>query len=79
MLFIDNKYTRWYYDIINRAQTRAFLTSYSETHHIIPRSLQGNDEQNNLVKLTAREHFIAHWLLTKMTTGQARHKMVFAC
>ena len=22
MLFIDNKYTRWYYDIIDRAKTR---------------------------------------------------------
>jgi hypothetical protein len=78
MLFIDNKYTRWYYDIINRAQTRAFLTSYSETHHIIPRSLGGSNDKSNLVNLTAREHFISHWLLTKMTTGSDRYKMAYA-
>jgi hypothetical protein len=70
MLFIDNKYTRWYYDIVNRAQTRVFLDSYSEAHHIIPRSLNGKDTEDNLVKLTAREHFIAHWLLTKMVSSK---------
>jgi hypothetical protein len=37
-----------------------------ETHHIIPRSLQGQNSPDNLVKLSYREHFIAHLLLTKM-------------
>ena len=69
MLFIDNKYTRWYYNIITRAQKR-ILDSYGEIHHIVPRSLGGDDNQNNLVSLTAREHFIAHWLLTKMVSSK---------
>lgn len=39
--------------------------SYFEQHHIQPKSLGGSDECKNLVLLTAREHFIAHWLLAK--------------
>jgi hypothetical protein len=47
-------------------------------HHIIPRSLGGLDVKDNLVDLTAREHFICHWLLVKIHIGEARHKMVYA-
>lgn len=39
---------------------------YTEKHHIIPRSLGGTNDKNNLVRLTAREHFICHYLLTKI-------------
>lgn len=40
--------------------------TYFERHHIIPRSMGGSDYKCNLVKLTAREHFIAHLLLHKI-------------
>ena len=76
MLFTANKYTRWYYDIVNRAKTRVLdVGVYSEKHHVVPRSLGGNNAIDNLVKLTAREHFICHWLLTKMVAGVAKSKM----
>jgi hypothetical protein len=39
---------------------------YGENHHIIPRSLGGSDDSENLVRLTAREHFISHALLAEM-------------
>ena len=39
---------------------------YCEKHHIIPKSEGGTDEQDNLVNLTAREHYIAHLLLMKI-------------
>lgn len=77
MLFIHNKYTRWYYSIISNASQR-ILDSYYETHHIIPKSLGGSDDPSNLCALTAREHFICHVLLTKMTEGSDRHKMLHA-
>lgn len=51
---------------------------YVEKHHIIPRSLNGNNKKENLVKLTAREHFICHLLLTKMVRGNAQRKMIYA-
>lgn len=77
-MYLDNKYTKWYNSIIENAKLRVIQTGYTEKHHIIPRSLGGNDEPANLVKLTAKEHFICHLLLTKMTTGNARYKMCFA-
>ena len=72
-----NKYNQWYSNIIERARTRN-LDCYIETHHIQPRSLGGTDDLTNIVNLTAREHFVCHWLLVKMTTGQDHHKMLNA-
>ena len=40
--------------------------TYTEKHHIIPRSLGGSNDIDNLVRLTAKQHFICHKLLTKM-------------
>jgi hypothetical protein len=79
MLFIDNKYTRWYYNIITNAQSRSIQKEiYTEKHHIIPKSLGGGNSKTNLVTLTAREHFVCHWLLTKMTLNDHLSKMNYA-
>lgn len=79
MIFINNKYTRLYYSIISNAQTRILpIDTYIEKHHIIPKSLGGDNSKANLVNLTAREHFICHRLLTRMTTGVAKQKMAHA-
>ena len=72
-----NKYNIWYQNITQRAKNR-HLETYTESHHIVPRSLGGRDEADNLVSLTAREHFICHWLLVKMTSGKDHHKMLNA-
>ena len=40
---------------------------YYERHHILPKSLGGGNEAENLVYLSGRAHFLAHWLLYKMT------------
>lgn len=49
-----------------------------ERHHIMPKSMGGSNDLSNLAKLTLREHFICHLLLTKMTSGKHRNKMVYA-
>lgn len=36
---------------------------YHERHHIIPKCLGGTNDEENLIDLFAREHFIAHRLL----------------
>lgn len=72
-----DKYNRWYNQIVDRARSR-ITEEYTERHHVKPRSLGGTDTADNLVNLTAREHFICHWLLTKMTTGKDRAKMIYA-
>jgi len=64
-MYLQNKYTQWYYNIIDRARSRT-LTEHKETHHIIPKCLGGNNSKENLVDLTGKEHFLCHLLLTKM-------------
>jgi len=76
-MFINNKYKTWHDNIIARGKNR-ILTCYKEKHHIIPKSLGGNNSKDNLVELTAREHFMVHMLLCKFTTGQAKMKMSYA-
>jgi len=76
-MFLPNKYTNTYYNIINRSKS-IDKPGYTELHHIIPKSLGGSDDSDNLVKLTAKEHYIAHRLLCKMTTSADRGKMSYA-
>lgn len=76
-MFINNKYYSWYCNIIQSAQTTA-RTGYTEKHHIIPKSFGGLNDTSNLVRLSAREHFICHRLLVKCTEGQAKRKMYWA-
>jgi len=74
--FLENKYTKWYFSIIRNANNNS--GSYVEKHHIIPRCIGGSDHRENLVSLTAREHFVCHLLLTKMTTGKVKQAMCWA-
>lgn len=92
-VFNNKKYTNWYFAIISNAKIRV-TTEYTEIHHIVPmcfyiknRSkglrpgwLAGNpNDPRNLVSLTPREHFVCHWLLTKMVDDTvARIKMEHA-
>lgn len=55
---------------------------YFENHHIIPKSLGGRRNKENMVALTAREHYVVHELLVRIykLSGdiQAYHKMLLA-
>lgn len=75
-----SKYHNWYDSLINyaRSESRTKKDGYFENHHVLPRSLGGPDSKDNKVLLTAREHFVAHLLLTKMYEGTDRSKMVWA-
>ena len=74
---LTNKYSKLYYKITSNAKQR-ISEGYTELHHIIPQSMGGSNDKENLVELTAREHFICHWLLIKMTEGKDRSKMLYA-
>jgi len=58
-------YQKIYDQLIDRAKTRK-LEGYKERHHVIPRCIGGTNDSENLVDLTAREHFIAHKLLCEI-------------
>lgn len=55
--FIDN--------IINTRGRFNCGDEYHERHHILPRSCGGTDNEENLIDLYAKEHFIAHKLLAE--------------
>jgi hypothetical protein len=78
-MFMQNKYFKHYFYIINRAKSRKILPDIkTEKHHVIPRSLGGTNDPDNIVVLTAREHFICHRLLPKFTKDKSRTKMLYA-
>lgn len=58
-------YMKKYNAIIANAQNRVKPDCYTEEHHIIPRSEGGSNDASNIVTLTAKEHFMVHWLLYK--------------
>ena len=72
-----NKYEKWYNQITARGQIRV-TDQRTESHHIIPKCLGGSDDASNLTNVTLREHFICHWLLTKIHQGKHRHQMLKA-
>lgn len=62
-----------YHEIIKRGKHRE-LVGYCERHHIVPKCVGGNNDSNNIVKLTAREHFICHRLLIRIYPNNAKIK-----
>lgn len=58
-------YKAIYEKLISKRQNEPAI-GYTEIHHILPRCLGGSDDIENLVRLTGREHWVAHLLLYKI-------------
>ena len=62
-------YQKVYDQIIQRSKSRGLdkkkLEGYFEKHHVIPKCMGGLNQNDNYALLTAREHYLAHWLLWK--------------
>lgn len=58
-------YHNIYLKLIERSKSRT-LEGYVEKHHILPRCMGGSDDIENIVILTAEEHYVAHQLLAKI-------------
>jgi hypothetical protein len=82
-------YDNFMLDRLNKKPERLILKKkgeYFEGHHIIPKSKGGTGNScrpknnQNIVLLTAREHFLAHWILWRIyrdrSTALAFHKMI---
>lgn len=76
-------YRRHYELLIKTRYNRKLVDGvYYEKHHIIPKCWGGSDVDENIIHLTGREHYIAHWLLYRMRphsngTSFAFWKMTF--
>jgi len=57
-------YLKVYCNLIRKAENRTPPEGYTENHHIFPISIFGNNDR--IVVLTAREHYITHALLEKI-------------
>jgi len=75
---------KWHYD--NLIETRRILDRkkynglYYEDHHIIMKSMSGTDDKNNRLLLTAKEHYIAHYLLWKIyRNNQTAYAFLYMC
>lgn len=83
-IFIKNKYTKWYFNIIKARKSRVILKEeIYERHHILPKSIfpqytNLEDYPWNKIYLTLKEHFIVHCLLVKMVHGDNQRKMLQA-
>ena len=56
---------------------------YYENHHIIPKCFGGSNKKDNLVLLTAKEHYICHKLLVELYPKNksmiyALHRMTYS-
>ena len=56
--------------IADRLTKQPVKPTYFEKHHIVPRSLGGGDEAENIIRLTMEDHIHAHILLAKMHGGK---------
>jgi len=84
----QNKYARMYIWLVQDCICRGFSKKivsqklngeYLEMHHIVPRSFDPSYEKSkqNIVPMTAREHYIAHLLLTKMFCEKTQSKFYY--
>ena len=66
---VDNEYLEKYCTIIERNARTRYIARKTHKHHIIPKSWfkltnnKINNDLNNLVNLSIREHFLAHYYL----------------
>jgi len=58
-------YLNRYLRLISLAQHQIVDDSYVEIHHILPESMGGLNIDSNLITLSARQHYLAHWMLWK--------------
>lgn len=76
-------YEKIYYDLCASRQMMQRTKGtdiYYESHHIKPKSIfpELKHDKTNLVLLTPREHHLAHLLLIRFLTGDAKFKMICA-
>ena len=81
-MFIQNASTIEYFKIIEQYKQKhvgvtkkSQLSGYFEKHHIVPKSIGGSNTLDNIVFLSAEDHFRCHKLLVEITEGQDNGKM----
>ena len=76
---MEETYDDFIHNILRVRGRFACGDEYHERHHIKPKCLGGNDEEENLIDLFAREHFIAHKLLAKENPDNSSLVYAWSC
>jgi hypothetical protein len=73
-------YRKIYDKLISKNKRRSIKKRIDgfDIHHIKPKCFGGTDSNDNLVRLTYKEHYLAHKLLAKMYSGSKKYKMIAA-
>jgi len=66
-----------YKKIYNEICNTTYKDQYIEKHHIIPKCLNGSNEKENIALLSAKAHYIAHWLLCKIYPNNKKISFAF--
>lgn len=66
-------------DILNTRGRFACGDEYHERHHIVPKCMDGSNDDSNLIDLFAREHFIAHKLLALENPNNRKLQLAYIC
>lgn len=69
MIIYSLKYYTKYNQIVKHYKDLDLQKSgelYTESHHIIPKSMGGDNSKENLVRVPARVHFLLHWMLYRI-------------
>ena len=71
--FVDNEYLKKYSQVIERNTRTKMMPRFTHKHHIVPKCwyklmrLEIDNSFTNLVNLSQREHFLAHYYLCLCT------------
>jgi hypothetical protein len=71
-------YLNRYLKLISYAIQHPSVTEFNEEHHILPESMGGDNKDTNLVILSARQHYLAHWMLWKAYKSKEMTSAFFA-
>lgn len=75
----NNTYEEFIQNILDTRGRFACGDEYHERHHITPRCMGGGDDEENLIDLFAREHFVAHKLLAKENPDNDKLIYAWSC
>jgi hypothetical protein len=59
------KYLRLYIRLIERCKSMIEISGYKEEHHILPHTMNGSDNKENLVYMPIRYHIMAHIVIVE--------------
>lgn len=78
-LIYSSHYYHRYVKFIKSCRIQDLSDTYYESHHVIPQALGGSNDESNLINLTARQHYIAHWILWKAYRGKMTYAFNMMC